>query len=305
MTRALSQHLAGWLFGLTLACAAPPALAVSIFACEPEWGALAGEIAGTEAQVFTATTALQDPHHIEARPSLIARLRGADLLLCSGASLEEGWLPQLLQQAGNPRVQSGQPGHVLAAEGQELLERPAVLDRALGDVHAEGNPHLHLDPRRLRRVARTLAERLAVVDAPQATRYRQRAEVFEARWQELEAQWLRQATPLRGLPVAVLHGNWAYLEDWLGLVRVAVLEPKPGVPPSAGHLATVLQGLKQSPARLVLAAPHEEQRPTQWLAEQAGIRRVLLPYTVGGSPQATDLQTLFAETLRLLLEATR
>lgn len=284
---------------------ATPALAVSVFACEPEWGALAAEIAGPEAQVFTATTAQQDPHHIEARPSLIARLRGADLLICTGAGLEEGWLPQLLEQAGNPRVQPGQPGYFLATDGMTLLEQPTALDRAQGDVHAQGNPHVHLDPRRMRTVARALGERLVQVDTTQAASHQQRAEAFDAHWRELESRWTQQAVPLKGLPVAVLHGNWAYLEDWLGLSRVAVLEPKPGLPPSAGHLATVLQGLNRRPARLVLAAPHEDPKPTQWLAEQAGIPRVLLPYTVGGSAQARSLGALFEETMRLLLEHAR
>src|SRR5262245_16058586 len=127
--------------------------ALNIFACEPEWGALAKELGGDQANVYVATTALQDPHRIEARPSLIARARNADLLVCTGAELEVGWLPLLQTQSGNSKIQAGQPGFFEAASVVPLLERPARVDRALGDVHPAGNPHLHLDPRNLGRVA--------------------------------------------------------------------------------------------------------------------------------------------------------
>ncbi|MBI2509038.1 MAG: zinc ABC transporter substrate-binding protein, partial [Betaproteobacteria bacterium] len=142
------------LIGFTVWLAAQPALAaLNIFACEPEWGALAKELAGDKASIYVATTALQDPHRIEARPSLIARARSADLMVCTGAELEVGWLPLVQAQSGNPAIQSGRPGYFEAARESVLIEIPQRLDRSQGDVHAAGNPHVHLDPANIARVA--------------------------------------------------------------------------------------------------------------------------------------------------------
>ena len=151
--------------------------ALNIFACEPEWGALASSWAAEKANVYAATTALQDPHRIEARPSLIARARRADLVVCTGAELEVGWLPLLQTQSGNPKIQPGQPGYFEAARDGAAPRAPGELDRALGDVHPEGNPHIHLDPRNIERVAAALAERMAQLDPGQAAHYRERSQV--------------------------------------------------------------------------------------------------------------------------------
>src|SRR5204863_4728290 len=146
------------LAALSFAISSPAFAALNILACEPEWGALAKEIGGDRVTVYTATTALQDPHRIEARPSLIARARNADLMVCTGAQLEIGWAPLLQTQSGNPKIQSGQPGYFEAASAVSLIEKPSSVDRSLGDVHPAGNPHLHLDPRNIAAAAAALAE---------------------------------------------------------------------------------------------------------------------------------------------------
>ncbi len=293
-----------WIVGSVLGLLALPAqAALNVFACEPEWAALATELGGERVSVYAATTAQQDPHRIEARPSLIARMRQADVLVCTGAELEAGWLPVLLRQSANGRVQSGQPGYFMAAEQVERLEVPAVADRALGDLHMTGNPHVHTDPRRLLQIAGALGERLAVLDAANAAYYRARLEDFRVRWQQAMARWTTQAAVLRGVRVISHHQDWVYLYDWLGLTEVARLEPRPGIPPSAAHLATLTTRLKQQPAAMVLRTPYQDARPAAWLAERTGMKVVVLPYTVGGSPQATDLFALFDETVARLLEA--
>ena len=142
---------------LLLATAMPATAALNIFACEPEWGALAKELGGDKASIYVATTALQDPHRIEARPSLIARARTADLVVCTGAELEIGWMPLVQRQSGNARIQAGQPGYFEAASQLVLIEIPQRVDRSMGDVHAAGNPHVHLDPSNIARVAAALA----------------------------------------------------------------------------------------------------------------------------------------------------
>lgn len=276
-----------------------------MFACEPEWGALLDELAGARVEVNIATTALQDVHHIQARPSLIAKLRRADLLVCSGADLEAGWLPALLRQAGNAKVQPGQGGYFEAAMQVERLEIPAQLDRAQGDVHAAGSPHVHLDPRRVLTIAQALSTRLAELDTAGANIYAERLINFADRWQQAIARWEAQAAPLKGVAVVSHHKDWVYLYNWLGMEEVATLEPKPGLPPGAGHLAVLKKQMKDRPARLIVHAAYQEKRPSQWLAEQAGIPAVMLPYTVGGTPEAKDLFSLFDDTLQRLLKAVK
>ena len=279
------------------------AAAVDVFACEPEWAALAQELGGDRVEVFTASAALQDPHRIEARPTLIAKLRQADLLVCTGADLETGWLPMLLRKASNDRVQPGKPGHFLAAQHVPLKEIPARLDRAEGDVHAFGNPHIQTDPRNIAKVAQALAQRLAQIDASQSAFYAERHQAFAARWQAAMQRWEQQAAPLRSVPVVVQHKSWVYLQDWLGLVEVATLEPKPGIPPSSGYLAEVLTQLHRQPARMVIRAAYQDGRSSEWLSKQAGIPAVELPFTVGGNDNAQDLFALFDDTLVQLLGA--
>ncbi|HKQ28640.1 MAG TPA: zinc ABC transporter substrate-binding protein, partial [Burkholderiales bacterium] len=217
--------------------------ALNILACEPEWGALAKEIGGDKVRVTTAITALQDPHRVEARPSLIARARDADLMVCTGAELEIGWVPLLQRQAGNAKIQLGQPGYFEAASAVPLIERPTRVDRSLGDVHPSGNPHIHLDPRNIERVAAALGERMASLDSKEAAYYRERGKSFLSRWSEAMARWEAQAGPLKGLPLVVYHKDTSYLIQWLAMREVGALEPKPGLPPSAAHLNELLETL--------------------------------------------------------------
>ena len=289
------------LLGLLFLVLSLRALALNIFSCEPEWGALAAELAGREARIYVATTALQDPHRIEARPSLIARARSADLVVCAGAELEAGWLPLVLSQSGNARIQAGQPGYFEAASAAELREKPAKLDRAMGDVHAAGNPHLHLDPRNVGKVAAALSRRIAEIDPARRTDYEKRLQDFSTRWQQAVHRWEAKAAPLKGMPVVVQHRNFSYLVAWLGMREVAALEPKPGLPPGTAHLAEVLERHKRDPAKAVLRAAYDDPRPSEWLAARAGIRAVVLPYTVGGTPEAKDLFSLYEDTLSRLL----
>jgi zinc/manganese transport system substrate-binding protein len=301
----LMKRLLVVLLAFGVLAAAPARAALNVFACEPEWAALAQELGGERVTTFSATTALQDVHYIEARPSLIARLRSADLLVCTGADLEAGWLPMLLRQAGNARVQPGTAGHFEAAAQVTLLDVPAALDRALGDIHPAGNPHVHTDPRRVARIAERLAERLAALDPANATHYRARHAAFARRWAAALADWSARAAPLRGARAVTHHRDWVYLFDWLGLEPAGTLEPKPGIPATAAHLATLKSELARAPARLVIRTPYQDPRPGEWLAREAGVRVVVLPYTIGGSKEAADLFGLFDDTINRLLAGLR
>ena len=228
------------LAALALAAALPAHAAVKVLACEPEWGALAQELGGDLVDVGVATTAMQDPHQVQAKPSLISRARNADMVACTGAELEIGWLPVLLQQSGNPKIQPGQPGNFAAADFVRKLDVPKQVDRSQGDVHPDGNPHIQTDPRNIALVANALGARLrggrpVARRAVQAAPGRVQREVAGQ-----PAALGKQAAPLKGVAVAAHHKAYAYMEDWLGLAEVAVLEPKPGVEPSASHLEEVL-----------------------------------------------------------------
>ncbi len=281
--------------------ALPAQAALKVLATVPEWAALAQEIGGDRVRVASATTALQDPHHIDARPSLIARARNADLLLATGAELEVGWLPVVQRESGNPRIQSGQPGYFEAAGAVRMLEVPSRLDRADGDVHAAGNPHIHTDPRNMLAVGEALAVRLSQVDPGNAAAYRAGYAAFADRWRLQIKRWEAQAAPLKGVAVVSQHKAWPYLYDWLGMREVAALEPKPGVEPSLAHLALVRDQSVTSRPRMVIRAAYNSARPAEWFAREAKVSAVVLPFTVGG-PEAADLTALFDTIVQRLLK---
>ena len=295
--KSLSWFAVAWLAWF----AQPAFAALNIFACTPEWGALSKEVGGDKVSIYVATTALQDPHHIEARPSLIARARSADLVVCTGAELEIGWLPLVQTQSGNARIQTGQAGYFEAARYVNMLEIPTRLDRSLGDVHPQGNPHVHLDPRNIAKIAAALSERMIKLDAAESSYYRERAKSFLERWQQAAMRWEKDALPLRGLGLVVYHKNLEYLIDWLGMREVGSLEPLPGMPPTTSHLSELLAHLAKDPAKAVVRAAYNEPRAADWLAERAKIPAVMLPFTVGGTDKAKDLFSLYDDTIARLL----
>lgn len=275
-----------------------------LFACEPEWGALAKELVGEHVEIYVATTAAQDPHHVEARPSLLAAARRADMLICTGAELETGWLPILLRESGNDKIQPGSSGHFMAADYVEKLDIPEKLDRAEGDVHAEGNPHVHLDPRNISLIARALGAALRDTFPELKATVSDQEKFFQQRWSDAVVRWDNKAQPLNGLPIVVQHVNTRYLAEWLKLNVTAALEPKPGIPPNAGHLAKLLDLQRQTPAKLVMLASYEDAKPSRWLSENAHIPAVAVPFTVGATG-ADDLFSLFDTTIELLLKAAK
>jgi len=285
--------------------ALPASAALNVFACEPEWGALAQELGGDKVSIYSATTALQDPHRIEARPSLIARIRSADLLICSGSELEIGWIPLLLTQSGNSKIQLGSPGYFEASQHVARLEIPKVIDRALGDMHPGGNPHVHTDPRNIARIAPALMERMSELDPANAESYRSRGRSFLERWQAAIARWEQQATPLKGVPVVVYHKDFSYFINWTGMREVGSLEPKPGIPPTPSHLAELIDQMKRAPAKVIVYSPYSNPQAAEFLSSRANIPAVMVPFTVGGTDKAKDLFGLFDDTIARLLGAVK
>ena len=283
------------LLSITILLLPAGASALEVFACEPEWASLVSELAGDDANVTVATTAFQDPHRLQAKPSLIAAIRKADLVVCTGADLEIGWLPLLLRRGGNPEI-------FMASDFVRKLEVPQVISRSQGDIHPQGNPHVHLDPRNIRRVAAALAEQLAEMDAKNAVAYNTRLADFQERWSDALATWDQRAMSLAGLEIASHHRSFSYLANWLGLDIVATIESKPGIPPSGAQLASLLESLSDNPPVVVIRTPYENEKPSLWLSERLSLPAIQLPYTISGNAAVIDLFTLFDETLRILEE---
>ena len=248
---------------------------------------------------------MQDVHRVEAKPSLVARARTADLVVSNGAELEVGWLPVLLQESGNPKIQRGPPGFFEAISALTLIEVHRELDRAIGDIHPLGNPHVQLDPRNVAAVAKALTAKLIAIDPAGADYYSVRGADFTKRWGEAIVRWQSKAAPLKDVPVVVMHRDQAYLCHWLGLKELASIEPKPGVPPSAGYLGELVTKLSASPPRVILLNAYNDPKAARWLSERIHAPAVVLPFSVGGSPAARDLFGLFDDTVDKLLGATK
>lgn len=276
---------------------------LSIFACAPEWGALAEKIGGAQVSVYVASNAAQDIHHLRAKPSFLAKMRKADLVFCTGASLESGWLPVLLQKAGDPNVQPGQVGHLVASDYVMRLEIPEAVDRSMGDVHSEGNPHVHLNPHNLILIADELTKRLMTLLPEHSELFKNNNENFRADWLRNIERWEQQTLSLRNKNVVVYHSNWVYLLEWLKLNRIATLEPVPGIPPRISHLETVLSSVQDQNIKAILLTPYQQNKAAAWLSDHSDIPVMMLPYTVGGNENAKDLESLFEETIQILLGA--
>jgi zinc/manganese transport system substrate-binding protein len=292
-------------FAAALLVALPAQAAIKVLATTADWGSLATELGGDKVNVYTATSALQDVHQVDAKPSLVARARTADLVVANGADLEIGWLPVLLQESGNPKIQPGTPGYFEATSAVRLVDIPTAVDRSMGDIHPLGNPHIQLDPHNVAAVAKALTARLAVVDAANAAYYQARGADFQSRWQQAMTRWDVAAAPLKGVPVVVIHMDQRYLCRWLGLNQVAAIEPKPGVPPSAGYLAQLVTRLSADKPKIILRNAYNDPKAADWLSEKIGIPVVLLPFSVVGTPEAKDLFGLFDDTLNRLLAAVK
>lgn len=288
---------------LLAAVVLPAHAALNVFATVPEWAALTQEIGGDKVKIYSATHGLQDPHRIEAKPSLIAQARNAQLVVATGAELEIGWLPVVIRESGNARIQVGQPGYFEAARFVTMLEIPAVLDRAHGDVHAGGNPHIQTDPRNLLKVGEALAARLAEIDPANAMAYLANYQTFAGKLRSAIARWEKEAAALRGAPILVQHKAFPYLQNWLGLKEAGCLEPKPGVEASSAYLAEIVARQATQPAKMVIRPAYQYDAPSRWIAERAKIPAVELPFTIGGTPEAKDLFSLYDETIRRLLKA--
>ena len=277
---------------------------LNVFACVPEWAALASAIGGDRVVVTVATSALDNPESMAPTPGLISTLGQADLIACTGAGLEDGWLPAMLERAGNANVAEGAPGHFLAADYVHLIEEEEEEEEEGKDhhLHGEGNPHIQGNPKNMQLVAAQMARRMVELDPEGTAVYTENVKAFLAEMGALIKELEEKATPLRGINIAVQHGHSAYFLDWLGVNTVATVEPEPGVAPGPQHLAEVIDAVASKDVKFVAYAAYEDPGPSRYIAERTGIPMVKLPFTVGGVPEASDLISLYRETVDRLLD---
>jgi zinc/manganese transport system substrate-binding protein len=293
-------------FAALLAVVAPAnaEAGLKVFACVPEWGVLAKAIGGDAVEVTTAISPVDSPETIRPTPALIADLQAADLLVCTGAGLEDEWLDPLLDRAANAAVMPGQPGNFLASKFATLIEDEAHHhnnDHAGQDAETGGNPHIHGDPGNVIKVAAQLAKRMIELDPENKAAYSDHARTFigdlGAAKKELEAQ----AEPLRGIAVAVQHDHSRYLIAWLGIRSVVTIEPEHFVQPGPARLAEIIDSVPRQDIKIIVYGVFDDPAPSRFVGEKSSIPVVMLPYTVGGTPAATDFIGFYRDSVERLL----
>lgn len=309
--RTFGTALAGAALLLSVAATSAKAEALEVFACVPEWASLVKAIGGDRlANVTLATSALDNPESMKPTPGLIASLGKADLIVCTGAGLEDTWLPAMLERAGNTKVAKGKPGYFMASDYVKLIEDEAdEHDHGHGEkkggdghMHEAGNPHIQGDPNNVRLVAGQLAKRLIALDPEGKDGYTERAKAFINQLTALTKELQAKAKPLKGIDIAVQHGHSVYLLKWLGVHTEATIEPEPGVAPGPAHLTEIIEDVPKHKIRFIIYAPYEDPGPSRYVSERAKIPLVKLPFTVGGTPEANDLFGLYKDSVDRLLD---
>jgi len=285
--------------------AAPSARAeLNVVAATQDLASIAQEIGGDKIKVTPMAKGYQDPHFVEAKPSFVLTLNRADLLIVVGRDLEIGWLPPLITQSRNAKIQPGSKGYLDPSQTAKILELPTgTVTRAMGDVHPLGNPHYWLDPENGRRIAQAIKDRLSELDAANAAYYAQREADFGKRLTEAQQRWKAQMAPYKGLKVVTYHRSWANFVDAFGLDVIGYVEPKPGIPPTPQHTLDVINAMKAQNVKLILVEPYFDLKTPNSIAEKTGARVVVLPPSVGGVPAASDYFKLFDTDVALLLDA--
>jgi zinc/manganese transport system substrate-binding protein len=250
--------------------AVPAVAKLNVVATTPDLGSIAAAIGGSQIQLTILAKPTEDPHFVDAKPSFAVKLSRADVLIEGGADLEIGWLPPLVDQAANPRVRYGSPSRVLGNQGVSMLEIPEILDRSKGDIHAAGNPHYLMDPANAKILAARLAETFSQLDAANAATYRANLARFTTALDAKMAEWLKLMEPHRGRHVAAYHNSWVYFAKRFGLVIEDFLEPKPGIPPTPGHLSAVIAKMKAERCRVIICEPYQNRKTAEKVAAETG-----------------------------------
>ncbi len=291
-------------FALALTLPRPAAAALRVVSSITTLGSLAKEVGGDRVEVKSLAKGNQDPHFVEPKPSLMLDLNRADLLLYVGLELEIGWLPPLVLGSRNPKIQPGELGNLDCSRAIPVLDVPTTkVDRSMGDIHPQGNPHYWLPPANAKIIAREIAQRLSQIDPAGAAAYQKNLAAFEAKVDASAKRWQPIVERLRGTKIATYHKSWSYVSRWLGLQEVGYLEPKPGIPPDPEHLFRLIQTMRQERAKLLVAEDYYNLNTARVVAEKARAKLVTLPTNVGATEAAKDWFTLVELILKQLSAA--
>jgi zinc/manganese transport system substrate-binding protein len=303
MSRVRSPYAAFAVASFLLA-GAPPARALNVVGSTEDLAALAREVGGDKIKVDFIGRGYQDPHFVEAKPSFILKLAKADLLVVVGRELEIGWLPPLIQQSRNAKIQVGADGYLDASLTAKILEIPTgQITRAMGDVHPQGNPHYWLDPENGRRVAKAIEGKLAALSPADAAYFEARYVDFDKRLSEAEGRWEAQLAPYKGLKIVTYHRSWPNFVDRFGLDVIGYIEPRPGIPPSPGHTIDLIREMKRQNVKLLLVEPYFDLKTPNAIARDTGGKVLVMPPSVGGEKEITDYFKLFDYDVNLLVSA--
>jgi zinc/manganese transport system substrate-binding protein len=295
-----------WFFCVLLLPAAGWARTLSVVTTTEDLAAISREIGGSHVDVIPIVRGYQDPHFVDAKPSYLLKLKRADLLAIVGLELEVGWLPSLLTNARNPKILPGSPGFLDASQGCRILQKPSgAIDRSMGDIHPEGNPHYWLDPENGRVIARRFAAKLSELDAEHAKDYADALQAFEAKLSDKEKQWSADAAAFKGTKVVTYHNSLPNFTAAFGLDVVDHVEPKPGVPPSPGHVQRLTTRISSEKIPLILVEPYFDEKLPNKIATQTGAKLVIFPPSVGGEPAIKTYFDLFDHDLKLIADALR
>jgi ABC-type Zn uptake system ZnuABC Zn-binding protein ZnuA len=282
------------------------AASLNVVTTTEDLASIAREVGGDTVKVESLSRGYQDPHFVEAKPSFVLKLHSADLLVAVGRELEAGWLPPLVTQARNPKIQPGGTGYLDASVHAKILEIPTgQITRAMGDVHPAGNPHYWLDPDNGVRIAKDVAAKLGALDPANAAAYQQRAQAFEQKVAAAARRWDAQTAPYKGVPVVTYHRSWPNLLDRFGLQAVGYVEPRPGIPPSPSHTLDLIKEMKAKGVKLILVEPYFDLKTPNAIARQTGAKVLVLAPSVGGVKEATDYVALFDYDVKLIVDALR
>jgi zinc/manganese transport system substrate-binding protein len=286
-----------------LLSARPAHAALSVVATTEDLASLAREVGGDKIAVESLSRGYQDPHFVEAKPSFVFRLNKAQLLIAVGRELEIGWLPPLITQSRNAKVQPGAEGYLDASLTAKILDIPTgQITRAMGDVHPQGNPHYWLDPDNGRRVAKAIEKKLSGLDPANAAYYAQREADFERRLTAADKDWQARMAPYKGVKIVTYHRSWPNFADHFGLDVMGYVEPRPGIPPSPSHTLDLIKAMKEQGVKIILVEPYFDLKTPNSIARETGAKVLVLPPSVGGVKEVTDYLKLFDYDIRVLTD---
>jgi zinc/manganese transport system substrate-binding protein len=304
-----SKTVLRWCFAITFVFTlgfAPAARAkkLNVVTSTTDLASLAQEVGGDKIDVDSIAKGYQDPHFVEAKPSFLLKLRRADLLITVGLDLEIGWLPPLVTQSGNSKVQVGGSGYLDASRFAQILDKPAGrVTRAEGDVHPLGNPHYWLDPENGRRIAKGIADKFAEIDPGDRAYFDQRFNDFNKRLTDAEKRWDAEMAPFKGRKVVTYHKSWPNFAEHFGLDVVGYIEPRPGIPPTPSHTLELIGQMKRENVKLVLVEPYFDLKTPNSIGAATGAKVLVMLPSVGGEPDVTNYLQLFDHDLNLLMQA--